>query len=117
VAGKCWIFHRNNIGPDGLNQLVPVDGVNLGVELPVCPFLASDLEVFFGHDEPSLRGKLSLHHGDKVFVVSNQDKLEIALLCSRCNDLSESNSQSAFVVVVKIYGRLVKCYASAVTVR
>jgi hypothetical protein len=61
-----------------------------------------------------MRSKQCLHHGHKLLVVSDDDELEIALLGTRSNDLTQSDGKATLVMKVEICGRLVKGNATAV---
>ena len=85
-----------------LHEFIPIDRIDLRVMLSVGRFLAANLEVLLGHRKARLGSKLRLHHSNELFVVSDYNELEVALLGTRGNDLSKSNGKSTLVVVVQI---------------
>ena len=60
-------------------QLIPINGVDLGIVLPINAFLSSHLKVLVRHRKSRLTRQFRLHHGHKLFVVSNEQQLKVAM--------------------------------------
>ena len=95
-------------------QVIPINGVDLGIEPSIVTFLPRDLVIALRHVEPSLGGKLLLHHGDEVFVVRDDHKLKVSLGSAGGNDLGEGNRQPTLILVVQVRGGLIQRHYSAV---
>jgi hypothetical protein len=59
---------------------IPVDGIDFRVELSVAAFLAAYLEIVLWHGKSRQGAELRFHHGNKGFIVCDQNELEKILV-------------------------------------
>ena len=63
----------------------------------------SNIHKLTGHGKVRVGSHFRLHHRDKLFVMGDEDQLEVGLLRTIRNDLRECNGKTFFVAVVKIH--------------
>mmetsp|Transcript_22803 Transcript_22803/g.65754 ORF Transcript_22803/g.65754 Transcript_22803/m.65754 type:complete len:488 (+) Transcript_22803:56-1519(+) len=95
-------------------EFIPINGIDLGIKFPISALFALDLEVALRHVESRVSGKFVLTHTDKVFVVRNDDKLEVGLHRARGDDLSQGDGQTTLVGVIEVGRRLIQRHNTTV---